>query len=901
MKKYLSLPLLAIACLLSLSAFIADDPFTELLKKLDEFTKKHPQEKVYLHLDKPYYAIGDNIWFKAYVVDGQTSLPSNMSNILYVELINERDSISKQIKLPMQSGTTWGDFKLSDSLSEGNYRIRAYTQWMRNAGPDFFFDKTIKIGNGWTNKVFTQADFQYGTENGQEHVKANIKFTNNFSAPLSKTEVIYQVVLGNKKTTHAKTITNVDGTVNINIVNTSSNNVKKGYIIANLTLANGQKVSKQIPIKTTLNTIDVQFFPEGGNLVEGLPCKVGVKAIASNGLGENLSGTITDNDGLEVLAFETTYLGMGAFSLTPMPGKTYTAKIKFKNGTSQTFSLPKPRASGYILSVNNLDSAKISIKVMLSPDLLNKGDLNLLAQHQGNVLFAGKVSSARQVASAVVPKSDFPSGIVQITLFDSQNVPVCERLAFVNNAIDKIDLDFQNIKSSYTKKSLVDFSIIATNNNKPLQGSFSVSITNTSVVAPAPEDESNILTRLLLTADLKGYVEKPNHYFLKNDLATKIQLDQLLLTQGWRQIDWSAISSSVSIVNKFPAEKSIKISGVVTNKGKPVVNGKVSLISSSRGIFATDTVTDANGRFIFDKIVFNDNTKFAIKSLSGKDNNGIKITMDDLPTQLVTVSKNIGDIDVNVNESLKSYLKQSADYFNEQESRGFLNRVNQLSSVEIVAGVNKAAPNSSNLNGSGVADAVFNANDFKNSQSLSQFLQSNAMGVRIDKGKVFSSRDTGLMTIYVDGMRYIDSQGDAEGWEIDDIALEDVQSVEVLRTTALTSIYGQSGENGILIITTKTGRGGNKSQWTAPGILAYTPKGFYEVRQFYSPKYDVNPSPQPDYRPTVFWEPHLVTDVNGKANIKFYNTDQTGTVRMIIEGFDGEGNLARKVITYTVN
>jgi hypothetical protein len=84
------------------SAFVAqDDPFTALLKKLEEFTKKYPQEKVYLHLDKPYYAVGDDIWFKAYVVDAKTSFASTLSHILYVELINEKDSITKQIKLPL--------------------------------------------------------------------------------------------------------------------------------------------------------------------------------------------------------------------------------------------------------------------------------------------------------------------------------------------------------------------------------------------------------------------------------------------------------------------------------------------------------------------------------------------------------------------------------------------------------------------------------------------------------------------------------------------------------------------------------------------------------------------------------------------------------------------------------
>lgn len=122
-----------------------------LLQRLAQYTTANAQEKVHLHLDKPYYAIGDDIWFKAYVVNAKTGFPSNISNVLYVELINETDNVAKALKLPLTRGISWGNFNLIDSLKEGNYRIRAYTQWMRNNGADFLFDKTIKIGNSWAN------------------------------------------------------------------------------------------------------------------------------------------------------------------------------------------------------------------------------------------------------------------------------------------------------------------------------------------------------------------------------------------------------------------------------------------------------------------------------------------------------------------------------------------------------------------------------------------------------------------------------------------------------------------------------------------------------------------------------------------------------------------------------
>ena len=174
--------------ILNLTTLAFEDPLVDLLKKLEEFTKKYPQEKVYLHLDKPYYAIGDDIWFNAYTINAKTNEPTNISNVLYVELINEKDSVTKHLKLHMKGGIAWGDFKLTDDLNEGNYRIRAYTQWMRNTRPNFFFDKTIKVGNYFTNSVFTNTSVQQSSD----AIIHTIEFKNKDNAPFANCEVNYR-------------------------------------------------------------------------------------------------------------------------------------------------------------------------------------------------------------------------------------------------------------------------------------------------------------------------------------------------------------------------------------------------------------------------------------------------------------------------------------------------------------------------------------------------------------------------------------------------------------------------------------------------------------------------------------------------------------------------------------
>ena len=877
---------------------VRNDPFNELLKKLEEFTKKYPQEKVHLHLDKPYYAIGDDIWFKAYVTDTKTSSLTTLSKILYVELIDEKDSLKQQLKLPLLNGIGWIDFKLPDSLNEGNYRIRAYTQLMRNAGPDFFFDKTIKIGNSWTNKVFTKTKYLFSQEGANEKVNSTIQFSDKQGKPYADSDVNYEVVLGTKTISKGKVTTNTNGEISIPIVNSQPNINKAGRITATITLADKKKVTKVIPLTATSNAVDVQFFPESGALLAGLPTKIALKAVNAQGKGEDVKGTILDSDGTELTSFETSHLGMGNFFLIPYANIMYKARIKFKDGSEKVFTLPQVAKSGYALSVNNTDTTKVAVKVLLTDDLVGKGDLQLLAHQNGSVSFSIKIPTQKNFAIANLVKSQLPSGITTLTLFNASSLPVAERLVFVNSRIDKMNVTVENLKETYDKRGLMNLNLTSTNMGKPIEGSFSVAVTNTAAVEPDLHNETNIFTSLLLTSDLKGYVENPNYYFLSDDAKTRVALDNLLLTQGWRKLDWKAVSSSLPIANTYQEETELKISGIVTTYGgKPVPNAKVSLFSSSAGVFAVDTLADANGRFNFNELTFPDSAKFAIQAQNEKGRREVLIKLDNSPKQVVTTNKNSGDMEINVNEQLKSYLQNSDDYFDEMTKRGILSSTIQLKKVEVV-GIRKKVEYSHNLNGPGNADAVFTAEELGRSVSLTMALRGRIPGVQVLNGRAFARQfrqDTlYAMTIVLDGMYMGDIQ-------LDEINIHHIETVEVLKTAGNTAIYGIHGGNGVLIITSKRGGTSSSGNDKAPGIITFTPKGFATNREFYSPKYTGNADPKPDLRTTVYWNPSLLSDEKGNFKLEYFNTDEPGLYRVVIEGIDLMGNIARKTFTYQVN
>lgn len=895
MKSKITLLLSFLAVLIGFAAFkIDDDPFSTIIKKLEDYSTKYQQEKVYLHLDKPYYAIGDDIWFKAYVLNTKTQLPTDISKILYVELINEKDSLKRLVKLPIMGGITWGDFKLTDSLGEGNYRIRAYTNYMRNFGTDFFFDKTIKVGNSWANKVFTNTEYKFSKENNAEKVAATIHFEDKNGVAYTENDVSYDVQLDFRTIAKGKTKTDLKGDALVNFSNSQSFLNKKGKIIATITLDNKQKIVKSIPITSTSNDIDVQFLPEGGTLIEELPQKIAIKALNGAGNGEDVKGKIVDETGETVTNIASAYLGMGNFTLNVQPGKTYTAKINFKDGSEKDFKLPVAQKAGYALAINNTDTGKVSVKIMTSASLTNGDEVKIVAQHGGNIYYVSKAKVDKQVLIANVPRSKLPSGIVQFTLFSATNQPIAERLIFNKNKFDVIDLELSASAASDARKGKTTFTFDATNEQKPIQGSFSVSVTNATKVAPDENNESNIFASLWLTSDLAGHVEKPNHYFLNDDAKTARELDNLMLTQGWRRFLWRNVINNAGPAITYKPEQSISISGTVTKGGKPVPNGKVMLMSTKGGFLVLDTITNAEGKFNFDNLSFNDSAKFIVQARTKADRKFVDINVDAVPYQIVTKNKNSADIDVNVNNTLMKYIKESDNYFNELTRLGLLEKTIKLDEV-VITDKRVVAKNSSNLNGAGNADFVLAAKDLQSCVNLSQCLNGRLPFVIFKGGIPYSTRSQNIpMTIMLDGM-------EVEGEFLDNLTPNDIETIEVLRSAGNTAIYGSRGSGGVIIITTKRGGGEVSYNNYAPGIVVVNPKGFAALRDFYSPKYDnASTTNRADFRSTVFWSPQVVSDKDGKAKFDFYNADEAATYRVVIEGIDALGHLGRKVYTYDV-
>jgi len=369
------------------------------------------------------------------------------------------------------------------------------------------------------------------------------------------------------------------------------------------------------------------------------------------------------------------------------------------------------------------------------------------------------------------------------------------------------------------------------------------------------------------------------------------------MTQGYRRFAWKQIMADSFAPLAFKSEKTLDISGhIKTPGGKPVVKGKVTILSTTGGMFLLDTVTDEQGAFAFKNLVFRDSVKFVIQARNAKDGKNVEIDLDGVSPQIVTTNKNAGDIEVNVNSTLMPYLQNSKTQYDDFLKYGLANKTIMLKGVTISDKKKSIAPNSDNLNGAGNADQVITSDKLEACATLTQCLLGKAYFITFRNGMAYSNRSPNTpMLVVLDGMSMDD-------FNLDDLSASDVSSVEVLRSIAYSAIYGSRATGGVLVITTKRGGEDNSYKSYAPGIMTYYPKGYYKAREFYAPKYD-DPKTNTrvaDLRTTIFWEPNIITDKDGRSAVSFFNADGRGTYRAVIEGIDADGNIGRQVFRYKV-
>ncbi|WP_237487972.1 carboxypeptidase-like regulatory domain-containing protein [Hufsiella arboris] len=874
------------------------------MEKTAKLVNERPLEKVYVHFDKPYYATGDTIWFKAYVTMDQ-HVPSTLSKVVNVEFINSNDSLMASLKLPVNNSVAYGSVVLAPlQYKQGNYHVRAYTQWMMNHEADYFFNKTVTIGNAMEKDINTSISYHGNINDKASKPGAKIQFTDPSGQPIINGKVDWNVYIDYQNNFKGKGQTDDKGFIDIPFTGKRLEGIPEGTLTTTIETKDKKTLNSKFVLKRAFGKYDVQFFPEGGDLISEVPKQVAFKAIGGDGKGVTVKGNVVDNAGNNVADFSSQHLGMGKFILNPQPGKTYRANVTFNDGSSASYDLPKAKVSGISLSIDNKEGESLQLKIFANTafyQLNQNKSFYIIGQQQGFITYAAQTKLQQQVYSAAVPKAKFKSGIAQFTLFSAAGVPLTERIVFISQP-DQLAISLKSDKPTYLTRQKVKLSVLAQKQAAPAQGNFSVAVIDESKVPYNEDSETTILSHLLLTSDLKGYIEDPNYYFHKPDTKKIADLDVLMLTQGYRRFSYSDVIADKLPPIYFLPEQGIELSGILRQfNGMPVFKAGIRLTVPDKH-FSAEARTDADGNFKFENLSFADSSEVTISARNNVNSKAMRLTMNGQSFPEIAPNMNYPDEVLNIDTALDTYLKNSSKQY------AF---TRMLKEVQVTAKQAVKKPSHMDygaLTGlSPQADHIVNGEQFAGCNVFIQCLQTAALGLTYNDNNFYITRayNNGNKTpvqIYMGGLA-VDINA------LSSVVPSEVESVEIFLNDGLSGINRMSNTNGVLVVNMKAKPKGKKmsaDEWKKlfpdQNAVTFQPQGYTLAKQFYVPKYSgPKTSLQAnDYRSTVYWNPQVITDQTGAASVEFYSSDGKGTYKAVIEGIDKDGNIGRSVYRFNV-
>jgi hypothetical protein len=645
--------------------------------------------------------------------------------------------------------------------------------------------------------------------------------------------------------------------------------------------------------KTTLT-----FFPEGGDIVTGLSNPVAFKANDNYGFPVAVTGTVKTNKGAVVASFSSVHDGMGKFDLETAPNTTYYAEWKDEKGRSYKTDLPAAKPTGALLQLMSSEKL-LSFIIKRSADsgpALQR--LYVVANMYRQVIYKATINlSTNFMTSGTIPLSDLPSGIVEVTLFDANWKPLAERITFVNKNDYTFDATLIPAVRSTAKrgKNVITIEIPDT-----LRTNLSIAVTD---AAMADKGEENIISRLLLTGDLRGYVNEPSYYFNVVDDSTRYYLDLVMMTHGWRRFNWDDLAAGKLPQIKFPRDNYLALKGEVMGMpGSQLPPGSQLNIftqgkDSSKQMFFMPI--DAKGKFGEEGLIFFDTVKVFYqfqknKSLTERavvnfSNGTWKGTNTVLPDSAWRVSP---PLDTSV-LGRSRFMASEADRIRPELEK----RVKTLEAVTVKAKVKSVKDQMDDkyahglfTGGDAMSFDMINDPFAASAMNIFQFLQGRVPGLQVNMGGANGPTLTWRQSntsLFLDEMP-VDAN------TIQNIPVTDIAYVKAFRPPFFGASGGGSG--GAIAIYTRRGNDVKSNSAVPGGMEKNQLMGYAPLKQFYSPDYtrENDLADVPDIRTTLFWMPYILTDRSShRATITFFNNDVTKRIKIIMEGMNEEGRLTR--------
>lgn len=653
--------------------------------------------------------------------------------------------------------------------------------------------------------------------------------------------------------------------------------------------------------------VRAQFLPESGAFLSDKLNVFAFKAIDNYGRPEAISGMIRNSKGESVLSFRSVHDGMGKFQFKAIRGESYSVIWTDMSGKVHQSRLPAPETSAVNLLLEPGRSNRIFHiqRTATVPERMKQ--LTLAGQMNGRLLFETAINLwDRESATGTLPVGQIASGILQLTVFDADAQPVCERMVFIKNDdyLLKASLRVDTLNTQKRGRNVVEIEL-----DDSIYANLSVAVTD-AASGDFPVD--NIVAQLLLKGDLRGAVYRPGYYFASDADSALNHLDLVMLTNGWRRYNWSEI-----LQYRIPELKYAKDSAwqsihgkVKAYKAKPNTKPdsiQVIFVAKDSSNLALSFPILADGSFEGKNVVLFDTMKVWCKMNGVTDipQKDIYIGNDLLKGDTIYIQPDFtGNAPLAFGEGLDTTGLSS---FQALAARQISAAIKYRSLQEVTVRAKQISKlkelDSKYTQGifAGDATAAFDMGSPENAShrsSIFDFLTGKVQGLEVGNTNGGTATEGVVEYRRAAPTFYLDERA-IPASELVNINLENVAYIKVFSTPfagGLTAAGGGVAGGGAIVIYTRKGID------TAPGrnrFLSKDPEytllsGYAPGRTFYTPDYaETTLSGDPeDLRSTLLWDPWITMDKkNKKVRIVFYNNDVADSFRVTLEGMDSAGKL----------
>lgn len=529
------------------AALPTPDELRQLEGMIDSYHQRTPGFRGYLMVDKPLYQPGETIWLRADArADASLTLAPSGATL---RLLDPKGGQVVQAAIAFHTGIGAGDLTLPPDAAGGEYTLELTTS------NGTVIKRPIIVAAYEPPRLKKTLELLRKAYGPGDTATAAVEIFRTTGEPFAKQKLTAMVTLDDAELTRVPVTTDEQGRATVRFE--LPKHISRGDALLTVLADDAgftESIQKRVPI--VLSSLKLSMFPEGGDLVTGLPGRVYVAAENLIGKPADVEAVVVDDLGRQVASFTSVRDGMGRFELTPQAGRSYKVAIVRPAGIAQTFDVPAAAAAGCVLtSVDDFAGKGETLDVAATCNQAQT--VYAVAQLRGKrVASAAFDVAAGKPAVVALPADKNAQGAVRVTLFTAgaqaggaaptnpwlpiNAQPVAERLVYRGRGQD-LKIEITPDRSAYVPRQKVALKIKASDlAGKPVAASLGVSVVDDTVLALADDKTANIKAHLFLESELPATpIEDPNFYFSDKPEAAAA-LDLLMGTKGYRRFDWQA-------------------------------------------------------------------------------------------------------------------------------------------------------------------------------------------------------------------------------------------------------------------------------------------------------------------------------------------------------------------------